>query len=201
MDITSERFESLLLLVFQPRKGYRYGPESLALARFCDAKAGSRIAEFGAGTAVVSMMVARLFTPRSIAAVELQDSLYRIAIKNIEENSLSKVISCTNEDWRTFSRSHPCEFDHIISNPPFYAKGSGRLGDMERAIAKHEVAGDLGELIRSVRTSLRRGGIFSAAFKNQRAEELASLAKQAGLALRRKERGAGDFTLFEFVSV
>ncbi|MFH0798646.1 MAG: methyltransferase [Pseudomonadota bacterium] len=184
MELTSEFFESVKLLIRQPAKGHRYGSESLALADFCRVREGSRVAELGSGCGVISLVIAARDHPRNVAVVEIQDSLHRIAIGNMEENDLGGIVGCINADWRKFAKENPQSFDAVVANPPFYRCGSGRQSDnAERAAARHEMNGTIGDLVAAAREILVPGGGLFLAFPSIRRDELIALAGSKGFAV------------------
>lgn len=199
MELTSERFESTGLTIRQPAKGHRYGEASLLLADFCNAEPHERMAEFGSGVAVVALQVASRSGSLRVVAIELQEELHRIAMKNVAENRMEDRVICVNDDWRRFASDNPLSFDVIISNPPFYAAGRSRhSADPQRAAARHEVAGTVSDLIASARTALRPHGRLDMVFTKSRKDELLRAASNSGFRMTRYEDSLNDVFLVEF---
>lgn len=204
---TSEYFESADLIIHQPAQGFRYGTESIALASFCRAHPGQRVAELGSGVGVISCIVAARDRPAEVVAVELQEAMHRIARENVRRNALEAVVRCVRDDYRRFARLHHDAFDVVISNPPFHPAGAGRIPpDPLRATARHELHGAFTDLIDAVGTLLRRGGRFVLAFRRARCAEAVEAASRRGLDVRRmlhlvSGRGEGEAFLAEFERV
>lgn len=93
MNLTSEHFDSCNLTIYQPAKGFRYGPEGLALAEFAQVSAGARVAELCSGVGLISLLVAARVKEVSVTAVEIQEPLHKIALRNVEENKHQKGTS------------------------------------------------------------------------------------------------------------
>lgn len=181
MKLTSEYFESVGLTISQPRKGCRYGEDSLAFADFVKADTDDRIAELGSGVAVISLLIAARHKPQEIIAVEIQDELHKIAVKNTRENKLSNAVRCIHDDYRRFAKFHPRSFDLVISNPPFHPPQRGRISpNPQRAAAHHEICGTIADLIKAARTILKPMGRLALIYSESRRKELIKIAMDYG---------------------
>ncbi|MFA4972716.1 MAG: methyltransferase [bacterium] len=181
MKLTSEYFESANITAWQPERGHRYGHESMALAEFAKISPGQRVAELGSGIGLISLLLAARRQPSEVVAVEIQPAFHKIAARNVKENGYDSVVRCVNEDYRKFAGANKGAFDCVVSNPPFYRAGEGRLSpDPSRAAARHELNGTIDELVQSAHALLLPGGFFFVVFDARRDEELKSAAKSAG---------------------
>lgn len=199
MKLTSEHFESTGLTIYQPARGHRYGEESLLLADFCRAAPHERIIEFGSGVGVVALQIARRLGISETVAVEIQEGLHRIALKNVLLNKMEQNVVCVNDDWRRFASDNRSSFDVVISNPPFYAAGNGRpSADPQRATARHEIAGTISDLIVSAKNALRPSGRLEMVFTKSRRDELLRVAGEHGFKMARHEDSFDDVFLVEF---
>ena len=186
MKLTSEYFESAGITVRQPARGHRYGQESLALAEFARIEPGQRAAELGAGTALVSLLIAARQRPREVVAIEIQPEFHEIAQRNVKENGYDTVVNCVNEDYREYAKSNSGSFDCVVANPPFFRAGEGRLSpDPARAAARHEINGTIEDLAHAAHRLLKPGGSFFVVFDARRDEELKRAAGAAGFKMIR----------------
>jgi len=201
MDLTSEHFESVGLTIWQPSKGHRYGSESLALAAFCELSPHERVVEFGSGVGVISLVLAAKNQLREIVSIEIQGMLHEIALKNVRENECGAIVRCVHGDFRNFSKKNRQIFDVVVTNPPFYSAGNGRLpADAQRAAARHELSGTLSELLEAAKRVLRPQGRLAMVFKNDRYDELVGDASSLGFEkIRDDGEGGSDFFLVEFL--
>ena len=196
-ELTSEYFESVGITVDQPKDGHRYGGESIELANFCCV--GGDVVELGSGCGVISLILAAGNHQHSIVAVEIQETLHNIALKNVEQNNLSKIVTCVNADFRTYARRHPSSADVVVSNPPFYALNSGRMSkNILRANARHEVHGTIDDLIVAAKLLLRpKGKLFLVFLKSRQYELLKSAEKNHFKISRMSEMNAKPYFLVE----
>jgi len=199
-DLTSEKFESTGITVHQPARGHRYGEESTALADFARVEAGERVCELGSGVAVTSLQIAARYRPRSVVAVEIQIELHDIARLNVIENGLAGTVECVNEDIREFAKSRAGAFDVVLSNPPFFTSGEGRLPPSPvRAAARHELNGTIADFVACAHTLLKAGGRFYVVFDKKRKQELVGALPDTGLRVLRTEEPEGTaYILIEY---
>lgn len=168
--------------LYQPKSGYRFSVDSLLLFDFVSLKRVRTICDLGAGSGVVGLLLAKKYPSAKVTMVELQDSLYGMAKRNIELNGLEGRVQALRADIRELKDSGG--FDLAVSNPPFRREASGRLSvESQRAIARHEVMLKLPELIKAaVRIRARR---LCLVYLPERTAELTSGLKASGFEPKR----------------
>jgi tRNA1Val (adenine37-N6)-methyltransferase len=182
---SSEKFESVGIEISQPIDGHRYGEESLALAGFVNAGHGDVLADLCSGCGVIGLYIAVRDKPKKVLLVEIQPELDAIAQQNVQKNKLSEIVKCVNADYREFASQCAGSVDVIVSNPPFFRKGEGRLPpNGQKAVAKHELFGSLEELFRSAALLLRKGGRLAIVLPAPRRSEADDIAKRNGFFVR-----------------
>jgi tRNA1Val (adenine37-N6)-methyltransferase len=170
---SQEYFASLNLTIEQPKKGYRFGEDTLALADFIEVERGSRVCDICSGVGVLACIIARRFHLQNIVAVELQEVMHAFALRNLKHNALQGEITCIHADYRDYAFSTKERFDLVVSNPPYRKEGSGRLSsDPVRRIAHHELYGDLKALCFSMSKIIVSGGHVLLVWPPNREEEL-----------------------------
>ena len=98
----NETCDSILdgsITLIQPKHGYRFSIEAILLARFARATTRDRVLELGAGCGVVSIMMATLYHPREVVAIEIQPPLSDMIARNVAINQL-KLVTVVNADLR-----------------------------------------------------------------------------------------------------
>lgn len=186
MDVTLDSIRDIRL--YQQRIGYRFSVDSLLLYDFVNLKKVSSIADLGAGTGIVGILLAKKYPDANITLFELQDSLIRLAEENVVQNCLEdrvKVIRC---DLRTLHALPitPRDYDLVVSNPPFRRLKSGLINmEEEKAIARHEVKLRLHELIDAASYLLRAKGRFCIIYHPYRLSELIETLKKRDLEPKR----------------
>ena len=162
------------LKLVQPRRGYRFSIDAILLGRFARCRPGERVLELGAGCGVVSIMVAALYKPAAVVAVELQPALAALIERNAVLNSLD-VVSAIGADLRARKIPHlaPGGFDLVIANPPYRRLNSGRQSpNLGRRLARDESGASLAEFVAAAARYARHGGRFAMVFAAARGAEL-----------------------------
>ncbi len=145
--------------LYQHQEGYRFSLDAVLLYSFVNVRAAHSIADLGAGSGVVGLLLARKYPKAHVTLVELQKGLYRLAQKNIKLNGLDERVETRLADIREPMGLNG--LDLVVSNPPFRRPGTGRLsiGD-ERAVARHEIELTLPDLARAAASALKSRGRF-----------------------------------------
>jgi hypothetical protein len=86
--------------VVQPAKGHRFTLDSILLADFCRIKPKERVLEPGAGTGIISILLAKKHQRANFTAVEVQQQLAELCERNI----LFAVPSAPSSPIRPISR-------------------------------------------------------------------------------------------------
>jgi tRNA1Val (adenine37-N6)-methyltransferase len=158
--------------VHQHREGYRFSMDSVLLYDFVDLKRAERIADFGAGSGVVGLLLAKKYPDARVTLVELQDSLYKLARKNVSLNEMAERVEVLKADIRELP-AELARLDLVVSNPPFRKPGTGRMSPgQERAVARHELELTLSELVSAASACLKHRGRFSIIYHPERMLEL-----------------------------
>lgn len=114
------------MTLHQPQTGYSYNSDSLFLHDFINSfKPKGRVLDVGAGCGIVGLLVARDNPKVMMEAVEKQNVFIKYAKKNAEYNEIEYKLyesefTDLNEDIK---------YDYIISNPPYYPKGTNKSED------------------------------------------------------------------------
>src|ERR1700675_4152089 len=99
---TDETRDTILdgsITLIQPKHGYRFSIEAILLGRFARANTRDRVLDLGAGCGVVSIMIATLYRPREVVAIEIQPQLADMIARSAAINAL-KSVTAVNADLR-----------------------------------------------------------------------------------------------------
>ena len=180
---THDTFLNGHLRICQPANGYRYSIDAVLLAALPRLKPGQTLLDLGTGCGIIPLILAFRNRKVRITGVEVQSELARLAAMNVEHNGLEDRIRIIHEDLRRLSPvmvGGPV--DWIVSNPPYRRAVSGRVNpDAQRALARHEIKVNLRQLIGTARKLLKTGGRFAIIYPSERAVDLFSEMRRAGL--------------------
>ncbi len=148
------------LVILQPRKGYRFSIDSLLLADFSAPRKYDKILDIGCGCGIISLLLARKYPHVKIVGIEIQESLVHLAQENVKINRLDRRIEIIHGDIKKIQvLVRAGDFDYAVSNPPFRPVDSGRIcPDAGEALARHEVAAGLDDVVCASRYALHPGG-------------------------------------------
>ena len=117
-----------------------------------------RVLDIGAGTGLLSLMVAQKISCE-IDAVEIDENAYEQASENFSASPWSARLHVHHQAIQDFDP--PVKYDLVISNPPFYERDL-RSPDEQRNVALHGTRLGFDDLLQSVKRLLSDDG--SAAF-------------------------------------
>jgi len=166
------------LRLWQPQKGPRVNVDTILLSAFTRIKSGERVIELGCAQGAISLLLSMKF-PRAgiIQGLELQPELVELARKNAKENSLDDRVRFIEGDLKMIDRFFPpggC--DVVVVNPPYFSSCPGRIGrSRSEALARHDSACSLGDVISTSRYLLKSRGRLYLVMKSQRLSELFSI--------------------------
>lgn len=175
--------------VFQRTHGYRFNLDPLLLSHFIgsDCRGSAPVIDLGTGSGIVALVLARRFAAQQVLALELQESLFELAARNVRLNACERQISVLKGDLRDASSLFAAgSFGRVVSNPPYRPVRQGRLSpEPEKALAKHELGCELSDVVRAAEHLLSPGGIFAAILPASRVAEATTLLQAARLEPRR----------------
>ncbi|MBC8525517.1 MAG: methyltransferase [Candidatus Cloacimonetes bacterium] len=153
------------LKLIQSKNGYRSSEDSLILLNTIIKNIGKNFPgsafEFGTGSGIISILLAAKIQKIKITAIEVQNSLFKIAQKNIQKNNLLSKINLLEMDGRKIKTNFPNKkFDIAFSNPPYFPIGRGRLSpNLERRNARHEILCNMNDVLSGFEFLLKKSGL------------------------------------------
>ncbi len=182
-----EGVELTHLVVDQPDAGYRYTLDPILLGFFVQLGKGERVIDFGSGVGVIGLVLASIFTDAVISGIEIQKELYEASLKNIQSNGLDNRVESHLGDFRRVGDCFGTStFTTAVSNPPYYLEDEGRVSQNSGvAIAKHEIAGGIKDVIEASAVVLKREGSLSTIFPANKYQYLTDLLFDGGFSIKR----------------
>jgi tRNA1Val (adenine37-N6)-methyltransferase len=169
--------------IFQKERGYRFSVDAPLVADFIRTRKTDDILEIGTGSGIISLLLSIKPFRRTIA-LEIQKGLAGLARRNVALNGLGKRIDVVEADFRDYGPSR--KFDLIIANPPYIRKATGLLSRVtEKSVAKHEIHGDITDLLRKTAEWLKKNGRACFIYPERRREDFVAAAELSGLHVRR----------------
>ena len=140
------------------------GSDTLALGRFSTVRKGWRVCDLGTGSGVLLLLLAAREPQLELFGLDQDPAAAALAQDNLRRNGLDGQIWTGSWSQTPFP---PGSFDLVVSNPPYYAPGSGKDGGPARMERE-----ELDALCRAAARLLRNGGRFALSFPTQRMVDL-----------------------------
>lgn len=156
------------------KSGLTFGTDAFLLAAFVRPQPRAAAVDLGSGTGILPLLLCAKNKVKTVLAAELQPEYAGLCRRNAALNGMSDRITVWNGDVRALNLQI-CggEVGLVISNPPYLRPGSGRSNrHTEKEIARHEVAGGIGDFCAAAGRILRTGGRFCVVWKPERLPEL-----------------------------
>jgi len=148
------------------------------------------ILDIGAGTGLISLMLAQRSYAEQIDAIEIEENAYEECVDNFENSPWGDRLFCYHAgldefveelqeiDEATDEFEMLEQYDSIVSNPPFYTEDY-KTPEEARDLARFADALPFDELIEAAYLLLSENGIFSVIIPYSAEENFIALAKQS----------------------
>jgi tRNA1Val (adenine37-N6)-methyltransferase len=134
--LTDDAFLGGRLQLWQPRRGYRAATDPVLLAACCPARPGQSVLDLGCGAGAASLCLAARVPGLLHSGLELQPAYADLARRNAQRAAVAlTVVEGSVLDMPKALRH---DFDHVITNPPYYPPASTPAVDQGRNLALHE---------------------------------------------------------------
>ena len=118
------------------------------------------VLDIGAGTGILSLMIAQRCHADQIEAIEIDDDAFEQCAENFENSPWADRLFCFHASLLEYIEAVDEKFDLIICNPPFYTEDY-KTKDSARDIARFSDAMPLEHIIFAVINFLSEKGKFS----------------------------------------
>ncbi len=142
------------------------------------------ILDIGAGTGLVSLMLAQRSKALLIDALELDENAFEQCVENFEASPWADRLFCYHASLQEFRADNEDEYELIVSNPPFFRDGlPGASASRDRA--RQNTSLPYEQLIEGVKELLASKGVFCTIVPSWEVDRLRQLAAGASLLLQR----------------
>jgi tRNA1Val (adenine37-N6)-methyltransferase len=176
------------LQIYQHKSGYRFSADAVLLSSFVNIRRLGKIADLGAGSGIIGLLLAKKYRAAEIALIELQESLALLAGKNAVINGLEDRVRVVQADIRKLKPGHGMlhKFDLVVSNPPFRKTKTGLISPLdERAMARHEIHLPIADLMKAAFSLLKHHGRLCIIHLPERLAEVMAAMRQHNLEPKR----------------
>ncbi len=176
--MSNNYFRFKQFIINQERSAFKVGTDGVLLGACANTGGVRSILDIGAGTGLVTLMLAQRSNAR-IVAIEPDHDSFQQASENIAGSPWGNrimVVGCRLQDYFPQNR----KFDLIVSNPPYFI-GSLKNPDNKIASARHDVDLSQNDLLEGATRLLETGGIFEVIMSYAEGNILIATAHDYGL--------------------
>ncbi len=142
-----------------------------------------QVADVGAGTGLLSMMLAQRLATARFDAFEIDEGAVRDARENVASSAFKHRIDIHHADARSYAFEK--KYRLLICNPPFF-KNSLQSPDAARNAARHEGSFSLEDLMTAMRQCLVDGGYASVLLPFRDVARWRTLLQENGWGIKRQ---------------
>jgi len=168
--------------IFQRKKGHRHGIDDATTAWYALQKTPpvSKMLDLGSGIGTVGLAVLwGLGAGAELTCVEAQEISFRLLIENVLGNGLNGCVRAVHGDIRDLNLGE--RFPLITGSPPYFPVGTGSLPeDSQKAHARFELRGDVGDYARTAKRHITQHGLFVFCFPFQQKSRCIKLVTDVG---------------------
>ncbi|WP_298238622.1 methyltransferase [uncultured Algibacter sp.] len=151
------------------------------------------VLDIGAGTGLLSLMLAQRSHAELIDAIEIDDNTYEQCVDNFEKSSWGDRLFCYHASLKEFVNEIEDKYDLIVCNPPFYSEDY-KTDNEQRDLARFQDAMPFEHLLESVSKLLSKNGIFTVVIPFKEESHFSNLASNYKLFQNRKLHIKGNPT-------
>lgn len=183
VDVTSFEFQQFS--ISQDQCIMKSGEDGILLGSWSTAPKIQSILDIGAGTGVVSLILAQRFESASIDAVEVDDGSIKDCIANFHASPWNERMSAHHKLIQDFTKSAEKSYDLIVCNPPFFSGGTMSFNTDKDQI-RNTTKLSHSDLLRSSKSLLRKEGRFCVILPLIEGLRFSELASTSGLYLNQR---------------
>ena len=146
--------------VEQDKCAMKIGTDAVLLGAWCPLQTNpNTILDIGAGTGIISLLLAQRSLATQIDAIEIEENAFEQCTDNFENSVWSDRLFCFHAGLDEFVEDPEDEYDLIISNPPFYTENF-KSNTVNRNLARFEDALPFDDLVAAADLLLSENGLF-----------------------------------------
>ena len=175
------KFQFKQFSVSQDRCAMKIGTDGVLLGAWCPIDNNPySVLDIGAGTGILSLMLAQRSNAEQIDALEIDEDAYEQCVENFENSPWGDRLFCFHAGLDEFVEEPEDEYDLIVSNPPFYSEVY-KTENEQRDLARFQDALPFEELVEAAHLLLSENGIFAVIIPFKEEEKIIDLCAEVEL--------------------
>ena len=177
----SKPFKFKKFQVNQDKCAMKIGTDGVLLGAWTSLKNDPfSVLDIGAGTGILSLMLAQRSKAELIEAIEIDDNAYEQCAENFDNSVWNDRLTCYHASLLEFVEEIEDNYDLIVCNPPFYTEDYKTENDA-RDLARFNDAMPFDHLIYAAANLLSENGLFTIIIPLKEESSFIDLALKNGL--------------------
>lgn len=149
-------------LIIQDPERFCFGMDAVLLSGFAKVKTGERVIDLGCGNGIIPILLKAKTDGKHFTGLEIQEESADMARRSVILNHLEEQIHIVTGDIKEASKLFgSASFDVVTTNPPYMNGNHGLVNpDQTKALARHEIACTLDNVICEASKLLKPNGRF-----------------------------------------
>lgn len=176
-------------MLYQDTQSYCYNSDTHFLYSFiCEClkdfkNIGGELLDVGSGCGILGLLIARDYKKLKLNQIEIYPKMQFLSQKNSEINNIDSRLFCGNFSEFEFDKL----FDFVVSNPPFYHKGSIMSENEHLKKARYNESLPLETFISKVSKILNNGGKFAFCYDVKQIVDIMICLRQSNFAIEKMQ--------------
>lgn len=168
------------LLIQNPNE-FCFGIDAVILSNFAKVKKGEVALDLCSGTGIVPVLLSAKGEGEKYIGMEIQEKMVEMANRSVKLNGIEDKVEIVCKDLKNFDLEYG-QFNVVTVNPPYMAYGGGLVNDdYGKAIARHEIACTLEDVISTAKKALLPKGRFYMIHRPNRLTDIIVICRKYGL--------------------
>lgn len=166
---------------------HSFGTDAVLLADFADARKNDKAIDLGTGCGIIGFLMLRDNKTKELYGVDISDEAISLCEKTVEELNLKERFIPVCSDLKCLKGKVPFGSATLVTcNPPYKALGTGiKNPDSVEAVARHEVACSLADIVEVSAKLLNTSGRLCMCLRPERLAELLAIMSKNGIEPKR----------------
>jgi len=148
-------FQFKQFTIFHDQCGMKVTTDACLFGALIGKSEKENVLDIGAGTGLLSLMIAQRFPSIKIDAIEIDESAYNQAIDNVKKSSWSDRITLHHQAIQQYEVEK--QYDLLVTNPPFFPEHL-KSPDAQKNKALHTDSLPFSDLLKSIKRLLKPDG-------------------------------------------
>jgi tRNA1Val (adenine37-N6)-methyltransferase len=173
--------------IYHDKCAMKVGTDGVLLGAWCNADGARRVLDIGAGSGLISLMLAQRNPACMIEGIEIDRESYEQAAWNVSRSPWQNRIKITLTSFQEYVDQTDKSFDLIVANPPYF-QNSLTGNDSRRTAARHACTLTMDDLVNGIGALLDHSGRYCMIMPVNEGNIFIRTAREKGLHCRQITR-------------